>query len=326
MKILRPLLVILVAVLIGNGYFAEIACSQDVPVYSGAIETRDSIPYFIMLGDPQIDVPYMGWHENNYSAVREIFRKIASENPAFTFLLGDLAFFGNSASLWKKFDKLSAPLRDANIPVFPITGNHEYLTDNTNFSNYSELYKNLFQRFPHLEGNTYYELDFKNVAILGLNSNFDQLSPKEKREQEKWYGERLNAIEKDTKITFVIVACHHAPYTNSTEVHDDERVQKSFVIPFKAATKAKLFITGHCHSYEHFVFDGKHFLVSGGAGPHQKLQKNEGGLKSDLYDGPAIRDHHYCKITPSATVLQVEMVALSSNNKTWAVKDTLNIR
>ena len=50
---------------------------------------------------------------------------------------------------------------------------------------------------------------------------------------------------------------HHAPFTNSSLVGDNDYAQKNFVPPFMAASKTLAVITGHAHGYERFEQDPK---------------------------------------------------------------------
>jgi 3',5'-cyclic AMP phosphodiesterase CpdA len=291
--------------------------AQDVSL-QGDTGSREHIPYFIMLGDPQIDNPPRRDVEDNYNAVRDIFKQIEKENPAFLFLLGDLVFSGEVEMYWKKFDHLITPVREKQIPTYSIFGNHEY------FAFPQNLYRHFFARFPHLEYNTYYELGFKNVRILALNSNFDFLSKEEKQEQVLWYRDRLRLIDEDSSISSIIVTCHHPPYSNSEAIEDDGTVQMEFVQPYLLSKKAKLFVCGHSHSYEHFLIEGKHFINSGGAGPHQTIRASL-PTKQDLYSKEkGERPHNYLKITPENEGLFIEMMKLTGS--VFSVGDTVSVK
>jgi len=126
---------------------SSISFGQDVSL-QGETSGRENIPYFIILGDPQIDNPPRQDVEDNYNDVRDIFRQIAKEEPAFLFLLGDLVFSGEGEKYWKKFDHLISPVRVKQIPAYSILGNHEY------FSYPPHMFKHFFARFPPLEPKT----------------------------------------------------------------------------------------------------------------------------------------------------------------------------
>ncbi|MEO8349054.1 MAG: metallophosphoesterase, partial [Acidobacteriota bacterium] len=66
------------------------------------------------------------WRESNREERAIILEAIAREEPELVLMLGDLVFYGSSASDWKEFDALAAPIREAQIPVLAVPGNHEY--------------------------------------------------------------------------------------------------------------------------------------------------------------------------------------------------------
>lgn len=296
---------------------SSISFGQDVSL-QGETSGRENIPYFIILGDPQIDNPPRQDVEDNFNAVRAIFRQIAKENPAFVFLLGDLVFSGDGENYWKKFDHLISPVKQKQIPTYSIVGNHEY------FGIPGNLFEYFFSRFPYLEGNTFFELGFGNVRILALNSNYSGLATTEEHDQVLWYRDRLDAHEKDSSVTSVIVAVHHPPYSNSDAAGDDANVQLDFVNPFVIAKKTKLFVCGHSHAYEHFIIEGKHFINSGGAGPRQKIKPSV-PTKQDLYQGGETRPHHYLKVYPLPDGLSIEMIKLGDDGL-FFIGDTVTIK
>ena len=294
--------------------------APQVPVYSGELSTRGSIPHFILVGDTQRTSLLEFWREQNEAARRAVLNKIAEEEPAFLVILGDLVFQGDDERHWRWFDDYTAAIREKQIPVFPLPGNHEY------FGNHSRAFKNYFGRFPHLSERLWNAFRFRSVAVILLNSNFEKLNEQELEEQDEWYQSKLREYEGEESIKTIIVCCHHPPFTNSTVVKDDkdvEQVREHFLEPFCETPKAKLFFTGHCHSYEHFIERGKHFIVSGGGGgPRQKLvvdpQKRS---YEDTYRGGEYREFHFCKVVFLDESLQVQMVKIDEALRYWSVGD-----
>lgn len=84
--------------------------------------------------------------------------------------------------------------------------------------------------------------------------------------QDAWYNSTLQRLDSNASVKFVIVGCHHSPYTNSKVVNPSVRVQQKFVAPFQKSKKCVLFLSGHSHNFEQFKVDGKRFLVIGGGG------------------------------------------------------------
>ncbi|MGH9760247.1 MAG: metallophosphoesterase family protein, partial [Blastocatellia bacterium] len=216
------------------------------PTYTGDISSRQNIPFFMFVGDTQRTSRWerLIGREQNDAGRQAVLDKIADENPAFLVILGDLVFQGDSPTHWPQFDQFAAPIRQKGIPVFPLLGNHEY------FGDHNKAFELFFDRFPHLQRRFWYSIRFGSVAIILLDSNFDEMGRELMDRQDEWYKATLAEYQRDSAITNIIVCCHHAPYTNSTVVSDDALVQQHFVEPFKTTPKAKVFFTGHCHSYE----------------------------------------------------------------------------
>ncbi|VAX18674.1 hypothetical protein MNBD_IGNAVI01-2117 [hydrothermal vent metagenome] len=176
--------------------------------------------------------------------------------------------FGYKDDEWKRIDNYLYKLYRNNISFYPTLGNHElFLFPKTGEQKFME-------RFPFYS-KTGYSVNNGKTEIILLNSNFSDLTEKEIKKQETWYENKLNSLDKDTTIKAVIVATHHSPFTNSKIVSPSEEVQQYFVPPFLRSKKAKVFISGHCHAFEHFEYKGKDFLVIGGGG----------GLQQPLYVG-----------------------------------------
>ncbi len=111
-----------------------------------------------------------------------------------------------------------------------------------------------------------------SVAVVLLNSNFGAMTKKEIENQNNWYRNKLNSLDSSSAIKFVVVGCHHSPYTNSKIVKPSSAVQQNFVPPFIQSKKCLLFLSGHSHNFERFRVQGKYFLViGGGGGLHQPL-------------------------------------------------------
>ncbi|HKV38254.1 MAG TPA: metallophosphoesterase [Blastocatellia bacterium] len=289
------------------------------PVYSGDLSSRQGIHSFIFVGDTQRTSVWelaIG-REQNDAARQAVLDKIAGEAPAFLVILGDLVFQGDDPAHWDRFDEFTSKIREAGIPVFPLLGNHEY------FGNHEKAFDLFFSRFPHLSRQFWYTIQFSSVAIILLDSNLGEMSQNMVGQQDDWYRKKLVEYENDPAVKVVIVCCHHAPFTNSTVVSDDAAVQTHFVGPFKNTPKARLFITGHCHSYERFVQFGKQFVVSGGGGgPRQPLIVDKKRRRhEDMYNGGAIREFHFCKVTLEQGRPRLEMWRLDKELRNWSMGD-----
>jgi hypothetical protein len=202
----------------------------------------------------------------NRTATRMVFSGVLEQKPRALFLLGDVVNLGYSNKQWKPMDKYLHNLRDSNIAVHAILGNHEVMGQS------AKGQRKFQKRFPdHVQ--TGYVQVVDSVAIVLLNSNFTKLTKEQDEEQVTWYKKTIEQLDLDSSIRFIITACHHSPFTNSKIVKPCTAVQEKFVPPFLASKKSRLFLSGHCHGFEHYQVLGKDFMViGGGGGLHQPLK------------------------------------------------------
>lgn len=268
---------------------------------------------FAVVGDLQRTSRAEFWRESNPEERRRLVAEIAARGPDFVVGLGDLVFQGSSQADWRAFDALTAPLREAGIPILPILGNHEY------WLRPRIALRNFFGRFPTLDGRHWHADTYGSLGLLFLDSNERQLGREAWREQEAWLGETLARFDADTAVAGVVVFSHHPPYTNSTVTGDELHVRRTFVPPFAAAKKTIAMISGHVHSYEHFLREGKSFLVAGGGGgPRVRLARGAARRHDDdLFDGPELRHFHFLACTPGASGLDVEVVGLEKGGESF---------
>jgi hypothetical protein len=198
--------------------------------------------------------------ERNEEVTQRIFDRVLREKDlAAVFLLGDLIRAASTDGNWRSVDRFRAGLKQEGIPSFAALGNHEHM-----WSTKKGL-ANFRKRFPEL-GPFYYSVVIGPAAVIILDSNFDEMTEAEQEAQLVFYRKALSEFDADPKIRGVLVGCHQSPYTNSRIVSPGQQVQTDFVPPFLKSKKGRLFISGHAHAAEHFVVQGKDFLVEGGGG------------------------------------------------------------
>ena len=291
--------------------------------FDGDLSTRQSDSTFVLLGDPQRTSFWelLIFREQNDGARQALFDEIARENPGVVLLLGDLVSQGDDDREWVKFDTFATRIRQNHIPMYSVLGNHDYYGDT------QDALANFFERFPHQQKRLWNSFRLKSVAFILLNSNISQMTRAQAQEQQEWYEKQLAEDQADSTVTAIVVACHHPPYTNSTIVSDNKEVLKDFVGPYVRTPKARLFFTGHCHSYEHFEQGGKQFVVSGGGGgPRQAVTCDAKQWRhADLYKGDPIRAFHFCRVTIESDGLKVEMVKLDPEKDSWEVGDKFSV-
>lgn len=309
-------------------FLVFVACgtSSDAihPPYPTTPRTVRSSPSFVFLSDTQSPL----WFEtlrlakdDNELATSKILNAISGDpSCGAVFHLGDLTALGSFNSYWNDFDVKTEALRDAEIPLYPAFGNHEYMP----FARGGKA--NMLRRFPFME-RSWYERKIGPAVIVMLNSNFSSLPESEQRDQLRWYSQTLNDLDSDSTVSIVLVGCHHPPYTNSTIVNPSEEVQHYFVPPFIQARKAKVFLSGHSHAFEHFKIEGKEFLVLGGAGGllHPLLQgKDQRWPDRFSYPGER-RFFHYLRCSFGAGMLNIHVMRLTPDRAGFDTADSLQL-
>jgi hypothetical protein len=241
----------------------------------------------------------------NRTATKMVFNNILDAKPASLFLLGDVVNLGYSNRQWKPMDKYLDELRSNHISVNAILGNHEVM------GRPKKGQEKFQERFPNHEKTGYVEV-VDSVAVVLLNSNFNSLTLQENEKQVDWYKKTLNSLDEDSSIKFIITACHHSPFTNSKVVGQCTPVQQKFVPFYLASKKSRLFLSGHCHGFEHYQVKGKDFFViGGGGGLHQPLRTGQGCLPDLAEDYKP--QFHYLTVKRNEDELEVTSFELKND-------------
>ena len=289
---------------------SSLGVAQDKGVPSPApampVVRGDSLVLFVSDAQSPLLIEETKLRPNHNDHAREmIFSQMLADQPNGVFTLGDMASLGFYGTTWKSFDNFLDRARKAHVPVFAIMGNHELML----FPSYGA--EQFVERFPWYR-KTGYAVRVGKLAVAMLNSNFGQLSEQEEASQVRWLDSTLTAFESDSSISVVIVACHHPPFTNSTIVSPSTKVREKYVPIYLHYSKCRLFLTGHCHAFEHFRQEGKDFLVlGGGGGLQQPLLTGKEARWEDLFPRKTeTRMFHYlrCRITPQGLHVTVRMV------------------
>jgi len=262
--------------------------------------------------EPMLVEKMMHKYNNNDSARKVIFNRILEISPKAVFHLGDIVSMGSSKSEWERIDTIVNKLSSKGIPFYPIPGNHEYL-----FFSKSGI-KNFSRRYPYANITGYAKV-IANTAVVLFNSNFNKLSKGQFNQQLEWYENTLKQYQSDSSISFIIVGCHHSPFTNSKVVSPSKEVQKYFLPDFFNTPKCKLFISGHAHAFEHFKIKGKDFLViGGGGGIQQKLYTGTEEKYKDLFNtNLETRMFHFIMINIDKDKLIIRLEMLNKDFKTF---------
>jgi len=257
-------------------------CDCGGTLYCKGNNSIDSVQHsIIFISDTQAPM----WFEKifvrthrNEEATKILLNAIINDSTVSSvFFLGDVTAMSSIDHNWTTIDSFLTYLKVRQISAYAAIGNHDYLLS----PNIGET--NLRKRFPDFR-RTGYTVRNGFLAVVLLNSNFDELTHSEEVQQQNWYLNELQVLEQDSTIKLVAVGCHHSPFSNSTIVGHSQQVRDTFVPPFMKSHKCRLFLSGHAHTFQHFkdTVANKHFLVIGGGGG--LLHKLTFGEPNELQD------------------------------------------
>ena len=256
---------------------------------------------------------------HNRKATGLIFADIVAHRPRALFLLGDVVSWGSSGLAWRRVTRYLDSCRQNGIPIYATLGNHELMGIKGMKAKAQRTFKRVF---PEYRPTGFVEL-VDSVAVILLNSNFGSLSKQDDSFQQQWFRDELQKLDADPSVEYVIVGCHHSPFTNSKIAGPSKGVQQKFVPAYVQAKKTVLFLSGHAHAFEHFKKEGKDFMViGGGGGVYQPLSKN--ARAQDLASGykPMF---HYLTIKRFTDHLLITSHRLTTDKSGFVEGMTINI-
>lgn len=299
------------------------ACAAAPPAvpFSGKLPPFAEGARFAVVGDLQRTSKLEFWREQNDPERIRVIGAIAAARPSFLAITGDLTFDGSSPKQWADLDAYAAPLHAARIPAFGAFGNHEYWGGR-------EGERHFFARFPHLDGKHWYALAWGPLRLVVLDSNQRELRAEEWAAQKQWYERTLRDLDAEPEVRGVLVLLHHPPFTNSTVTGDEAHVQRELVPAFAGAKKTLAMLSGHVHSYERFVRQGKAFVVSGGGGgPRAKLLTGSSRRhEDDQCTREALRDFNFLLMTARGEGLEVEVRSFPKDGGAAGAMDAFFLR
>src|SRR4051812_15619233 len=124
----------------------------------------------------------------NRTATRMVFDDVLKGSSSSLFILGDVVNLGYSNRQWKPMDKYIHNLRDKDIKVNAILGNHEVMGRSKKGEEKFQL------RFPDHVRTGYVQI-IDSVAVVMLNSNFNKLTEAENAKQINWYKNTLDKLD-----------------------------------------------------------------------------------------------------------------------------------
>ena len=187
---------------------------------------------------------------NHPEVHRELVEMVNIYHYDLIFFTGDMNRKGTQQSEYDEFKSIIAPLKG---DFRPVRGNHERDL---------ELFK---QNFPHRSGKSYYSVTSDSIHYIVLDSEKGIMPG---TEQYNWMISRLESSALPT-----ILLLHHPVF--SSGAHGDELGLSMFLPAIAKLYNVKAIISGHEHSFEHLIYDGIHYVVTGGGGAPLREMKEQ---------------------------------------------------
>lgn len=215
---------------------------------------------------------------------------IASSEPDFVAIAGDLVESGGEQRDWDEFWRHNAALA-ASVPIVPALGNHDYYGGPGDLGGYAASQRALSKYQSYFGRPQYYALEQGPITliVLDVNNGLPERSSTDTNwflnnsapawqagsEQMEWLGQALMKAQREKAFTFVMF--HHAPYSSGIHgrpagVADEQNFSSGR--PLQALTPLFLrygvdaVFNGHDEMYEHSAVKGMEVLADGEQAAH----------------------------------------------------------
>jgi len=284
------------------------ACAASPPRYTGVPEQRDFPFRLALLGRTAAG-------NGHPDVAARILRAVASEKPVFVLHTGALVAGRPARRVWDDFDRIGTPLIEADAPLFPVPGPGDLGGSEPPFR------RAWRERFWSLDERRWFAFRHKNLMVVGLDTNLDDLGRRWK-DQRDWLQETLRKADLEANVNLVIVLMHHAPYTNGKTAHA-RRLLRTFVPVLERSRKVRWIFSGASGAYERIRRDGKGWITTGGGGGKRtpvECDPPKRRFIDGFRHGP-LRPFHYLRLTVEPTRFTLEMVALKDDGESFQVLD-----
>jgi len=234
-----------------------------------------------------------GKYYKNWDYLWRIAKDISTRKCDLVIFTGDLICGGggNHAKQYENWKKAMQPVFNANIPVYPVRGNHEEWGDPnaTQWKTFVTAHlKNLPQNGPDGEKSCTYSFFHKNAFFVALDEYFHRSGKKHKINQ-AWLNAQLQNNNRNTH-PHVFVYAHTPAFKVSHSsgstgaLYDDSSVRHTLWISLRDHG-VRAYFCGHIHFYTANRIKGY------GSPELYQICNGIGGAGLDAYKGDVDKDH-----------------------------------
>lgn len=216
-------------------------------------------------------------------------------DPHLAIHTGDLVADGFDTAQWPLFFDIEKDLLKR-AAFFPVLGNHE--RGNYKFYDFFEV------------GAPYYSFDWGQVHFTILNTDLGNVAASAAERERFWDEQRrwlIDDLTRAQKAQFRVVVMHHPPFTGvARRQAGGGNIWARTLVPIFEQQKVHFVFNGHDHNYQHHLFGGIHYIVTGGGGA--PLYAVDGAM-----DGITLKQvstEHFVRLLVSPGLAKVQAVAL----------------
>jgi len=226
----------------------------------------------VPVADPSAPLTFIAYGDTRFTrregvanvvAREALVARMASEKPAAILIGGDLVYEGTSVDDYQVYRTETAAWSQANIPIFPALGNHEFRgCDRDSAACLANWWAEAAP--SRVRSYRWYSVTLgAKLLVLVLDSD-SSLKPGD--DQRVWFERELN--EAVAPIDFVLVVMHYPPVRDPIFPRGkDEQEIARYLSDHAHLLHARVVVLGsHIHNYERFLRDDVTYLVSGGGG------------------------------------------------------------
>lgn len=231
-----------------------------------------TIHYDVLQGRPEgigsFKTPPAAGTESTFEAIvfgdtrtrHDLHRKVIDAilkygQPDLAFHTGDLVSDGFDTAQWPLFFEIERELLKR-AAFYPVLGNHE--RGNYKYYDFFEVQS------------PYYSFDWGQAHFIILNTDVGNVAISNQAKEDFWEEQRrwlIDDLERSQKAQFRVVVMHHPPFTATARRQaGGGNVWARGLVPVFEQYKVQMVFNGHDHNYQHHLYGGVRYIVTGGGG------------------------------------------------------------